>query len=109
MLYQIGALIRTVDESFQPDSQIDQVSILNQADELILSVTDVLEGAQEKEIVRLLLRFRNLLADDVNRGTLSSQADAVRAELVNMVNNFFYEKLTGVPTIRDYLENLQKN
>jgi hypothetical protein len=25
-----------------------------------------------------------------------------------MVNNFFFEKLTGVPTIRDYLENLQK-
>jgi hypothetical protein len=108
MLYQIGALIRTVDESFQPDSQIDCASILNQADELILSVTDVLEGAQEKEIVRLLLRFRNLLADDVNRGTLSSQAEAVRAEVVNMVNNFFFEKLTGVPTIRDYLENLQK-
>jgi hypothetical protein len=108
MLYQIGALIRTVDESFQPDSQIDCDSILNQADELILSVTDVLEGAQEKEIVRLLLRFRNLLADDVNRGTLSSQAEAVRDQVVNMVNNFFFEKLTGVPTIRDYLENLQK-
>ena len=108
MLYQIGALIRTVDESFQRDSQIDCASILNQADELILSVTEVLEGVQEKEIVRLLLRFRNLLADDVNRGTLSSQAEAVRAEMVNLVNNFFYEKLNGVPTIRDYLENLQK-
>ncbi len=107
VLYQIGALVRTVDESFQPGSQIDKASILNQADELILSVTEVLEGEQEKEIVRLLLRFRGFLADDVNRGTLSPQAGAVSAEMVNLVNNFFYEKLTGVPTIKEYLDNLK--
>ena len=106
VLYQIGALVRTVDESFQPSSQIDRASILNQADELILSVTDVLEGEQEKAIIRLLLRFRGFLADDVNRGTLSPQAEAVSAEMVNLVNNFFYEKLTGVPTIKEYLDNM---
>jgi hypothetical protein len=107
VLYQIGALVRTVDESFQPGSQIDRASILNQADELILSVADVLEGEQEKAIIRLLLRFRGFLADDVNRGTLSPQAEAVSAEMVNLVNNFFYEKLTGVPTIKEYLDNLK--
>jgi hypothetical protein len=46
------------------------------------------------------------LADDVNRGTLSPQAEAVSAEMVNLVNNFFYEKLTGVPTIKEYLDNM---
>jgi hypothetical protein len=107
VLYQIGALVRTVDESFQPGSQIDRASILNQADELILSVADVLEGEQEKAIIRLLLRFRGFLADDVNRGTLSPQAEAVSAEMVNLVNNFFYEKLTGMPTIKEYLDNLK--
>jgi hypothetical protein len=107
VLYQIGALVRTVDESFQPGSQIDRASILNQADELILAVTDALEGEQEKEIMRLLLRFRGFLADDMNRGTLSPQAEAVSAEMVNLVNNFFYEKLTGVPTIKEYLDNLK--
>ena len=108
MLYQIGALIRTIDESFQPDSTIDRTTILHQADELILNVTEVLEGEQEQEIVRLLLRYRNLLSDDLNRGELSPQADAARAEVINIVNNFFYEKLTGIPTIRDYLEGIQE-
>ena len=108
MLYQIGALIRTIDESFQPDSVLDKSTILTQADQLILSVTEVLEGAEEVEVVRHLLRLRNLLADDLNRGELSPQANAARAEVINIVNNFFYEKLTGIPTIQAYLDGLQE-
>ena len=109
LLYQIVALIRTVDESFQPGSTIDKTTIFAQADQLILQVTDVLEGEKEQEIVRMLLRFRGLLAEDVNRGELSPQADAAREEVVNIVNNFFYEKLTGVPTIREYIDGLVKS
>jgi hypothetical protein len=108
LLYQIGALIRTLDESFQPNSTIDKTTILAQADQLIVEVTNVLEGEKEKEIVRLLLRFRSLLAEDVNRGELSPQANAAREEIVNIVNNFFYEKLTGVATIREYIDDLVK-
>ena len=107
ILYQIGALIRTVEESFQPGSQIDRSTILNQTDDLILGVTTALEGAKEVEIVRMLLNFRSLLADDINRGSLSPQANAARAEVVNIVNNFFREKLTGVPSIEAYLEGLK--
>lgn len=107
ILYQIGALIRTIDESFQPGSEIDQTTILNQADQLIIGVTAALEGEKEVEIVRMLLNFRGLLADDINRGELSPQANAARAEIVNIVNNFFYEKLTGVPSISKYIEDLK--
>ncbi len=107
ILYQIGALIRTIDESFQPGSEIDQTTILSQADQLIIGVTSALEGEKEVEIVRMLLNFRNLLADDINRGELSPQANAARAEIVNIVNNFFYEKLTGVPSISQYIEDLK--
>ena len=97
ILYQICALIRTVEESFQPDSKINRATILAQTDELIVGVTSALEGEKEVEIVRMLLNFRGLLAHDINRGELSPQADAARAEIINIVNNFFYNKLTGVP------------
>jgi len=106
ILYQIGALLRTIDESFQPGSDIDRSTILDQADQLIIGVTSALEGAKEVEIVRMLLNFRSLLADDINRGELSPQANAARAEIINIVNNFFREKLTGVPSIEAYLEGL---
>ena len=108
ILYQINALIRTVDESFQPGSKIDRSTILSQTDELILGVTSALEGEKEIEIVRMMLNFRTLLADDINRGKLSLQANAARAEIINIVNNFFYEKLTGIASISQYIKNIQK-
>jgi len=108
ILYQINALIRTVDESFQPGSKIDRSTILSQTDELILGVTSALEGEKEIEIVRMMLNFRTLLADDINRGKLSPQANAARAEIINIVNNFFYEKLTGIPSINKYIKDIQK-
>jgi hypothetical protein len=108
MLYQTCALIRTIDESFQPGSEIDPDSLIAQTDRLILGVVSTLEGAQEVEITRLLLRLRSLLAEDAKRGMLSPQASAAQAEIVNVVNNFFYDKLTGVPTIREYITDLQE-
>jgi hypothetical protein len=108
ILYQINALIRTIDETFQKGSKIDRSTILNQTDELILGVTSALEGEKETEIVRMLLNFRTLLADDINRGKLSPQANAARAEIINIVNNFFYDKLTGIPSISKYIKNIQK-
>jgi hypothetical protein len=107
MLYQAGALIRTIDESFQPGTDIDAETIASQTDKLILGVIDTLEGEQEVEITRRLLRLRSLLSEDAKRGELSPQASAARAEVVNIVNNFFYEKLTGVPSIREYIAGLQ--
>ena len=109
MLYQVGALIRTIDECFQPDSKIELDTIVEQADKLILSVSEVLEGEVETEVVRLLVRLRHQLDEDARRGQLSSQANAARTEVVNLVNNFFREKLIGVPTIKMYIEKLQES
>ena len=49
MLYQVWALIRTIDECFQPGSLIDPDTLLGQTDELILAVTKVLEGVKEAQ------------------------------------------------------------
>ena len=108
MLYQAGALLRTIDESFQPGSEIQPETIVAQTDKLILGVVETLEGEQEVEITRLLLRLRSLLSEDAKRGRLSPQASAAQAEVVNIVNNFFHEKLTGVPTIHEYITELQQ-
>lgn len=108
MLYQVWALIRTIDDCFQPGSSISADTLLHQADELVLAVTRVLEGVEEEEIVRLLLRLRSLLAKDVESRELSPQAEAARAEVINVVNNFFYEKLTAIPEIKEFLDGIQR-
>jgi hypothetical protein len=108
MLYQVGTLLRTIEESFQPGSHIDIQAIMGQTDKLILAVVEALEGEQEVEITRQLLRLRSLLAQDAQRGRLSPQVEAAQAQVANIVNNFFFEKLAGVPTIRRFIVCLQE-
>jgi hypothetical protein len=107
MLYQVWALIRTMDEASQPGSTISMDNVLAQADRLILGVIDALEGDQETEIVRYLLRLRDSLSRQKVGQELTAEAEAARAEVINIVNNFFYEKLTAVPEIRGYMDRLK--
>jgi hypothetical protein len=107
MLYQVWSLIRTIDDAFIPGAGISLDQLLAQADQLILAVIRVLEGDQEAEIVRLLLRLRDALTRQVAGQALSGPAEAARSEVINLVNNFFYEKLTAVPTIKAYMDGLQ--
>jgi len=107
MLYQVWSLIRTMDDAFMPESGISMDQLLDQADHLILAVIKVLEGDQEAEIVRLLLRLRDALGRIDPAQGLSVPAEIARAEVINLVNNFFYEKLTAIPTIKAYMDDLK--
>ena len=55
LLYQVWSLIRTIDDVIREESNLPMQTVISQADQLILSVIEVLEGEQESEIVRLLL------------------------------------------------------
>jgi len=108
VLYQVWSLIRTIDDCFAPGSSIALQDLLNQADHLIQVVTDALEGEQEEEIVRELRQLREILVAEKEHDSISPGAEAARAELINLVNNFYYDRLTAVPTIKEYMEGLGK-
>lgn len=105
ILYQIWSLIRTIDDTMKPGTSIEMQYVVAQADRLILEVVKALEGAEEAEIVLHLLRLRDALSRQEPGEGLSSEAEAARAEVINIVNNFFYEKLVGVPEIKSYMES----
>jgi hypothetical protein len=108
MLYQVWSLIRTIDDCCNPESSIKQSDMLAQADNLIISVIEALEGDQEAEVVRLLLRLRDALTRQETNNPLTVEAEAARAEVINIVNNFFYERLKAVPTIKEYIEEFEE-
>lgn len=108
ILYQVSALIRTIDDTFMGESQFTIQQLLDHTDKLITNVVEALEGEQEVEVVRMLLRLRDILAREKTGQALSPEAEAARAELINIVNNFFYEKLNAVPVIREYMEAVGK-
>ncbi len=107
LLYQVWSLIQTIDDVSAPDSSISRDNLLAQADQLILAVIKTLEGDQEAEIVKRLLQLRDRLARQEIGQALDAQVEAARAQVINIVNNFFYEKLIALPTIKAYIEALQ--
>jgi hypothetical protein len=107
MLYQVWALIRTIDECSQPGSSISVESVRAQADKLIMEVIKALEGDEEAIVVKHLLELKNTLADQQQGQESPLQVETARKEVINIVNNFFYEKLTTVPEIKSYIETFQ--
>ena len=80
---------------------------MSQLDNLIISVVSTLDGEAEVEIVRHLLQLRASITNGAEGNDAAEQTAAVeaaRARLTNIVNNFFYEKLTGLPSIASYME-----
>jgi len=106
VLYQVWSLIRTIDDYFSPGVTFELDALLGQTDQLIINVTKALEGEQEEAIVRELLQLRDVLSREQDYDHLSTRAEAARAELINLVNNFYYERMTGVPTIKAYMDDL---
>jgi len=74
----------------------------------MLEVVRVMEDAREAEIVSKILKFRDAIQRQDSYESLSGEAEAARSEVMNVVNNFFYDKLTSIPKIKDYIEVLQK-
>jgi hypothetical protein len=107
VLYQVWSLIRTIDDSFTPGSSISLDYVVSQADQLIISVVEALEGDQESEMVRYLLNLRDSLTRQESTHELSGEVEAAREHVINIVNNFFYEKLNSIPTIKAYMDEIQ--
>ncbi|CAG0976251.1 hypothetical protein ANRL2_02034 [Anaerolineae bacterium] len=107
MLYQVWSLMRTIDDVFEPGSSIPMETLLAQCDHLVLTVIHALEGDQETEIVRQLLQLRNILAQHGDKKEFTDDVDAARAQVINIVNNFFHERLVALPTIKSYIEEFQ--
>ncbi len=107
MLYQVWALIRTMDECSNPDSHISVETVQSQADQLILEVVRTLEGDEESIVVKHLLSLKDAIKDQKKGQGLPINVEVARDEVINIVNNFFYEKLTTIPEIKSYMEKLQ--
>jgi len=107
MLYQVWSLIRTVDDAVHSKSSFKKEQLIQQAENLMFEVIRVMEDAREAEIVAKILKFRDAILQQQEYSKLSAGAEAARNEVINVVNNFFYEKLTGIPEIKSYIESFQ--
>jgi hypothetical protein len=103
LLYQVHALIRTVDEAADPGSPISGATIVEQLDDLILAVVRTLEGTEEEAIVSELLALRDGITGGSTADLQSARVEAARQRVINLVNTFFRERLVAMPEIAEYL------
>jgi len=109
MLYQVWSLIRTMDEAVDPASPMDVQTALHQADQLVIGVVGALDGDEETEVVKALLTLRDSMSH-VERGEgWDAEVEGARARVVNLVNSFFHERLTGLASISDYMAQVAAN
>jgi hypothetical protein len=108
LLYQVWSLVRAIDDVLQSGAKLAPAELVSYADELIDRVTAVLDGVVEEEIVRRLQRLREVLASPLEPDEWTLAVDAARAEAINVVNNFFQERLHAVPEVKDYMDAFQE-
>jgi hypothetical protein len=107
ILYQVWSLIVTLDNATQPGSSIPIADVRAQADALILEVVKALEGDEENEIVQALQQLNRTLESQATGEERSAEVDGAQAQVVNLVNTFFRDKLTAMPTIKEYIDGMQ--
>ncbi|CAN5620979.1 hypothetical protein BH10ACT7_BH10ACT7_13000 [soil metagenome] len=107
ILYQVWSLIVTLDNATQPGSAIPITAVQAQANELVVSVTQALEGDEEVEIVRALLQLSETLEGQRTGEERSAQVEAAQTRVVNLINTFYRDRLVAMPAIKDYIDLMQ--
>lgn len=107
LLYQVGALIDTIDEAMENEVEMDYDPLVDQVDTLIRSVVRVVEGPVEEKIIDALLKLRDDLTGRRDLGEVREMIVAESHRLVGeLVSEYFRERLVLMPEIRVYLDTL---
>jgi len=105
-LYQVAALIQTLDDAAGAGEDFEAETMTAQVDTLIMSAIQALDGPEEAEMVGHLLKLRNSIQQ---RGAGADRAEDmadVQNAAMTAVNSYFERALRSVPTIDAYLKEI---
>jgi hypothetical protein len=106
VLYQVAALIRTIDEADRPGAVFEADTLVSQADTLIMSAVAALDGQAESEMVAHLLKVRDSLTKAQGAAERRADVEGVTASALEAVNRYFEHRLAAVPTIKAYMDQV---
>ena len=104
-LYQVAALVRTLEEASEGVTPFDREMMVAQTDQLIMSAIQALEGPEEGEVVSKLLGLRDRVS---GRRPLDTEEEVERLieEAMGTVNEYFHKRLVALPEIAEYLDKI---
>jgi hypothetical protein len=59
-------------------------------------------------VKHLLLMRRSLYKQEGGGKVMHEEVESARAEVINIVNNFFHKKMTSMPAIKIYIDEVRK-
>lgn len=107
-LYQVAALIRTLDDAASSGGDFDTDTMVSQVDGLIMSAIQALDGPQEAEMVGHLLKLRNSLQARESHADRAVEMSGIQGAALQAVNDYFERALRSVPEIEAYLQEIAK-
>ncbi len=107
-LYQVSALIRTLDDAASSGDTFDTGTMVSQVDGLIMSAIQALEGPDEATMVGHLLKLRNSLQARESHDARSDEMSGIQDAALSAVNAYFERALRSVPEIDAYLADIAR-
>jgi hypothetical protein len=105
-LYQVAALIDTLNDAAGSGEDFDAETMTEQVDKLIMSAIQALEGPEEAEMVGHLLKLRNSIQSRGAEADRAGDMTGVQDAAMKAVNSYFERALRSVPEIDAYLNEI---
>jgi hypothetical protein len=105
-LYQLAGLLRALDEAADAEGSFAPEAMVAQVDRFIMAAIVALDGPEEAQMVRRLLELRDAISDQLDHPDRSRSIAGLRRDAMTSVNAYFERVLTGVPSIRAYLDGV---
>jgi hypothetical protein len=105
-LYQVSALIRTLDDAASSGDTFATETMVAQVDGLIMSAIQALDGPEESKMVGHLLDLRNSLQSRESHADRSDEMSGIQDAALAAVNGYFERALRSVPEIDAYLQDI---
>jgi hypothetical protein len=105
-LYQVSALVRTLDDAANSGDTFDTDMMVSQVDGLIMSAIQALDGPDEAQMVGHLLKLRDSLQARQPHDQRSTEMSEIQDAALGAVNVYFERALRSVPEIEAYLEDI---
>ncbi len=107
-LYQVSALIRTLDDAASSGDVFDADMLVAQVDGLIMSAIQALDGPEEAKMVGHLLQLRDSLQARESHAERTDEMIGIQEAALDAVNAYFERALRSVPEIEAYLEDIAR-
>ncbi|MCC6619367.1 MAG: hypothetical protein IT341_10075, partial [Chloroflexi bacterium] len=105
-LYQVAALLRTLDDAADTPDSFEVESMVGQVDDLIMSAVAALDGPSEAKMVQQLLRVRDAVGRQAAESSYDADLEAARTDAMAEVDAYFKRALRAVPSIATYLDEV---